>query len=452
MDGVAQGALSPEARADTLLLRLAALINMGRRGEYPTTLDEATEAVRACPAPERYGQLYTLAALIANLDGSLDRSVTYLVMSSRALAAATRIDRVVACAWHDLAMAYSYAGLHGYALSAVERARDVAISIGLPEADYVVPAIRVRLAIWHDHHGDTDACVRVLRDVASDLAWHERAYPDGVAGIRPASVGAYGYAMARLAALGETPGRTTGAVRGLLAHGGNGQRARDLQALGEVCLAIATGAPAEALALLDEAQFVPMTLGGAEPQRLRALAYLAAGATGAAHTADRRAFRIASAHVERLRELYVEAGAARVDQQDAGPAPDGPEPLTDPLTGLFTRRYLDQRLAALRAGGGPAVLATCDLDGACGESELVVQRVATILSRVVRRGDLVVRYAAGRFAVLLPGAGPDEAGEVSARVRSAVSAQDWAALAPGVPVSVSMEWSEVNAGTLPSPA
>ena len=195
--------VSPEVHADLLLLRLAALINLGRRGAYLGALDEATAAVRACPDPELYGRLYTLAALIANLDGAIERGATYLVQSSRALRQVHRVDRIVACAWHDLAMAYSYAGLHGYALSAIERARRMAATAELPEAEFLVPAIRVRLAVWHDHHGDTDACVRVLRDVVADLAWHERVHPEGLAGIRPGSLGAYGYAAARLAALGQ---------------------------------------------------------------------------------------------------------------------------------------------------------------------------------------------------------------------------------------------------------
>jgi diguanylate cyclase (GGDEF)-like protein len=465
---------APEVRAELLLLRLAALINLGRRGAYLGALDEATAAVRACPDPELYGRLYTLAALIANLDGAIERCVTYLVQSARALRRVHRVDRIVACAWHDLAMAYSYAGLHGYALSAIERARRMAVTAELPEAEFVVPAIRMRLAVWHDHHGDTDACVRVLRDVVADLAWHERVHPDGLPGIRPGSLGAYGYAAARLAALGQSaplptlsqPAPPTAAggaetpatppdVADLLARAGQGERGRDLRTLGTVCLAIAAGSADEAIALLDAAQVAPVTLGAAEPQRLRALAHLAAGDIATARTADRRAYRIASANVERLHELYVEAVAARIDQQDLqrSVAERAANTLTDPLTGLFSRRYLDTRIAALRSAGEPAVLVVCDLDGlgTVNEThgrlagELVLQRMASVLARGTRRGDLVSRYGSARFAVLLPGAVAEEAREVCTRIEGAVAAEDWAELTPGTPPTISVSWSEVGA-------
>jgi diguanylate cyclase (GGDEF)-like protein len=459
-DQVLRGSLDPAGRADIALLRLAALLNMGRHSEYPGALDEATEAVHASPEPERYGQLYTLAALIAGLDDSIEASVTYLVRSSRALGSVQRVDRAIACAWHDLALAYSYVGLHGYALSAIERARRMAAGTGLPEADFVVPSIRVRLAVWHDQHGDTDACVRVLRDVVADLTWHEGAYAEGRAGIRPSSAGAYGYAAARLAALGD-PVALAGA-RGLLARATSSQGGRDMRTLGEVCLLIAAGAAGEAIKRLETAKVAPRTLGSAEPERLRALAHLRAGRRDAAHAADRRVFRIASAQVERLRERYVEAVAAQIDQQDVQRrvAVHGPASPADPLTGLVTRHDLEQQVAAVLAAGEPAMLATCELDGLAEVNEahgrlsgdLVLQRVATVLARVMRRGDLVARYGGSRFAVLLPGAGPDEARDVAVRIEAAVGAEEWGSLVPGTPVAARVRWSAACASLDPARA
>src|SRR5690606_24483238 len=92
--------------------------------------------------------------------------------------------------------------------------------------------------------------------------------------LRPSGRAGYGYALARLAALGESPARDP---RRLLASGGEGQRVRDMRALGDVCLMIATGRANEALTRLDTVTVAPDTLGAAEPARLRSLAFAAAG-------------------------------------------------------------------------------------------------------------------------------------------------------------------------------
>src|SRR5262249_30075006 len=160
---------------------------------------------------------------------------------------------------------------------------------------------------WHDHHGDSDACIRVLRDVLIDLARHRQAAPGGVDGIRPLHRGAYGYAIARLTAFGESTGED---CRPLLDSAGQSVRARDLRLLANVCLAIAARDTPIALGLLDQSTIAPATMGAAEPYRLRALAHLSAGHYAEALTADRRAFRVATAQDDRLRELFVDGVAA----------------------------------------------------------------------------------------------------------------------------------------------
>ena len=262
-------------------------------------------------------------------------------------------------------MAYSYLGFHGYALGAIEQARQVGAAAGIPEETFAAPGIRLRNAVALDHHGDSDGCLRVLRDIAADLARfvaHRRA----AGRLRPSS-------LRRVRLRAGPPGRarrpaaTDGdPIRpGCSAAGGDSARARDLRQLGEVCLAIADGRPIEAVARLDTVTVSAETLGAAEPARLRSIAYPGrrprrprTGPTG-------YAFRLAAQRNDRLRDVYVDGVAARIDHEEMRreAARYEDEALTDPLTGLPNRRQLERYVAAMVARGERAVIGVCDLDG-----------------------------------------------------------------------------------------
>ena len=434
----------PESHADLLLRRLAALVRLGRRREFTAALDVANEAVAAEPEPSLVGRLHALGAMIAYTDNSLDRCVTHLVTSYRALTLVTRADEDVATAWSDLASAYSYAGFHARAMAAVGVARRVALSSGLSETDYLNPAVRLRLAVWHDHRGDSSAATGILHEVLGEM-------PSRLDSVRPQYRASYGYAITRLEVLGSA---TSLDPWPLLEGAGQSVRARDLRLLGRVCRAITTGQPGTAVALLDQSSISPSTLGVAEPHRLRALALLAQGSHAAALEADRRVFRLVSGQEDRLRDLLIDGVAARLDHEHMQRTVSRfrGEALTDPLTGLPNRRHLEEHVSGLISAGNRVVLGVCDLDGFKSVNtvhghlagDAVLQRVAGVLARVMRRGDFVARYGGDEFVIVLPGATQIETREVAHRVVRAVRAEEWAALVPGTPVSITVGWAEAT--------
>lgn len=108
----------------------------------------------------------------------------------------------------------------------------------------------------------------------------------------------------------------------------------------------------------------------------------------------------------------------------------------DGLSGLWNRRYFEQRLQQEVAEAirhkQPVALLMCDLDRfkrindryghPFGDS--VIERMAQILSSG-RSSDIACRYGGEEFGVILPITGLDEAAEVAERHRAAIEAQLW---------------------------
>jgi diguanylate cyclase (GGDEF)-like protein len=106
----------------------------------------------------------------------------------------------------------------------------------------------------------------------------------------------------------------------------------------------------------------------------------------------------------------------------------------DPLTGLFNRTALEQRLAEMdgettnEEEGLSHALLLCDLDHfkrindqlghAAGDA--VLQDVAYTMRAALRAGDQIYRIGGEEILVILPGSGREEAAEIARRLRDAV--------------------------------
>ncbi len=103
--------------------------------------------------------------------------------------------------------------------------------------------------------------------------------------------------------------------------------------------------------------------------------------------------------------------------------------ITDPLTGLLNRRYIEERLLEeinrAGRGGGPLSFLMLDVDEfksyndrfghPAGDEALRI--VGTILKETVRGADVAARYGGEEFSVLLPETSSSEAAVIAERIR-----------------------------------
>lgn len=116
--------------------------------------------------------------------------------------------------------------------------------------------------------------------------------------------------------------------------------------------------------------------------------------------------------------------------------------LHDALTGLWNRRAYDARLrdvVAVRRPLGMTLMVDLDefkrLNDAFGHDtgDATLKDVAQVLLAAVRADDVVARYGGDEFALLLPGARPEEAAAIAERIREAVAGMS---VAHGLTVSI----------------
>lgn len=103
--------------------------------------------------------------------------------------------------------------------------------------------------------------------------------------------------------------------------------------------------------------------------------------------------------------------------------------VTDPLTGVFNREFLANKMPAeidlALARGRSISVAMVDVDHfkrindahGHGVGDVVLAAIAGRLRNAIRGGDMLVRYGGEEFLVLLPKAGIERASEVAERIR-----------------------------------
>jgi diguanylate cyclase (GGDEF)-like protein len=131
--------------------------------------------------------------------------------------------------------------------------------------------------------------------------------------------------------------------------------------------------------------------------------------------------------------------------------------MVDPLTGLYNRRFAEQRLAAEVARserkGHPLTILTLDLNNfkfindtyGHPAGDLVLQEFAARLNNVIRGADLAVRLGGDEFLVLLPECTLQQLELVLGRLGSLVV--DWHA--HKIPVTFSAGWKQYEMGERP---
>jgi diguanylate cyclase (GGDEF)-like protein len=122
----------------------------------------------------------------------------------------------------------------------------------------------------------------------------------------------------------------------------------------------------------------------------------------------------------------------------------------DTLTGLYNRRHADQfllrEIAQARREGRAVSVALADIDHfkqinddhSHGVGDRVLEHVARIFRGRTRDSDLVARYGGEEFLFCFIGIDEPKAAAICEDLRLAVEQEDWAALSPGLQVTLSI--------------
>jgi two-component system cell cycle response regulator len=136
----------------------------------------------------------------------------------------------------------------------------------------------------------------------------------------------------------------------------------------------------------------------------------------------------------------------------------------DALTGLYNRRYINERLPALLADAArhhaPLSLAILDLDHfkrvndtlSHNTGDVVLQQVAQLMMEAVSGPMIAARMGGEEFLLILPSMDGYEAAERCERLRLRIRAHAWAPVTGTIPVTVSIGMTTMTRDSATPPA